>query len=112
MYAFSKQLLKLSVKLSHESELLDKAFLTLETADQQEQNLLLEIVGGAVNKFCLYDEVVYLQKALKSMPHLLSNDPTVVMKADNGSTVTLFDRADQKFIEVPHSLLEPVSLLK
>ena len=46
------------------------------------------------------------------MPHLLSNDPMVVMKADSVSTVTLFDRADQKFIEVPHGLLEPIPILK
>ena len=46
------------------------------------------------------------------MPHLLSNDPMVVMKADSVSTVTLFDRADQKFIEVPHDLLEPIQMLK
>jgi hypothetical protein len=46
------------------------------------------------------------------MPYLLSNDPMVVMRVnssnlekqeENCSTITLFDRADNKFIEVSHA---------
>jgi hypothetical protein len=44
------------------------------------------------------------------MPDILSNEPMIVMKVnevdlekDGASTsVTLFNKADQKFIEVPH----------
>ena len=109
MFAVSKQLLKLSTSLSYDSQLLNKSLLELESADQQEQNLILEIIGGALERLCLHDEVVYLEKALSTMPHLLSNEPMVVMRVnhvaigrdDFKTTVTLFNRADLKFIEVP-----------
>ena len=71
---------------------------------------MLEIIGGGLERFCLYDEVTYLDKALKTMPDILSNDPMTVMRVNEvvlekhvaSTSVTLFDKADQKFIEVPH----------
>ena len=109
MFAVSKQLIKLSVQFSYDDQLLHDALLSLQLAKQQEQNLILEVIGGGLDRFCLYDEVVYLEKAFKTMPYLLSNDPMVVMRVnsldiekqqENCSTITLFDRADNKFIEV------------
>ena len=120
MYAVSKQLLKLSLSFAHDNHLLDKALLSLELAEQQEQNLLLEIIGGVLDRFCIYDEVFYLERALKTMPHLLSNDPMIVMKVnsvdlekeDSLTTATLFNKSDQKFIDVHLSQLKPIPLLK
>ena len=45
--------------------------------------MLLEIVGGGFDRLCSYDEVVYQQKAFQTMPHLLSNEPMVVIRANS-----------------------------
>ena len=53
--------------------------MSLQSAKQQEQNLILELIGGGLDRFCPLDEVVYLDRAFKTMPYLLSNDPMVVI---------------------------------
>ena len=85
----------------------------LQSAKQQEQNLILELIGGGFDRFCPLDEVVYLERAFKTMPYLLSNDPMVVLRVntssslekqkENSNTITVFDRAENKFIEVSHA---------
>ena len=46
--------------MSHDTSLLNKALQSLELAGQHEQDLMLEIIGGGLDRLCLYDEVVYI----------------------------------------------------
>ena len=77
----------------------------------------MEMAGGSISKICVNDEVKYIEKVWKSKPHLLSNDPMIVVRTNPSNftdeprrTVTLYNKLESKFFEVPHGYLEVVPL--
>ena len=83
MYAVSKQLLKLAVTMVDQKTLIDSfenAMLTIQTACKGEQELLLEIMGGSIEKIVIDDEVQYADKYWRTKAAQSGNIPMTVFK--------------------------------
>ena len=83
MYAVSKQLLRLIIRSSDKLELeaaIETGMKKLNTASQEEQNMIFELIGSSFSCICTGDQVKYPAKILKTKTQVLDNNPMTVMK--------------------------------
>ena len=101
MYSVSKQLLKLAIQMCDEAALksnFESSMLAIQTACQAEQYMLLEILGGSIDRIVINDEVRYADKYQRTKTAQMGNSPLVVTSDTDGQLV-LFNSQNCEFVK-------------
>ena len=98
MYAVSKQLINLVVKMSDSQESITSLATTmgeLASISQEEQNLIFEMLNSSLSHICVDDKVKYPRKILKTKFLVLDNSPLIVTNRENNDKIKVFNIREQ-----------------